>query len=286
MKSRLKPYILLIPVSLILLGIMGVGIINCIFQSLGYFEGIGLYNISFAYYKEVLSNPKFISSFFFTLNIALTSSMLATILGVIFAYFLSKDKFSTFRYGLVNLPIIIPHIIVVLLMIMLFSKTGFIARLLYNIGIINDPSQFFSLVSDKNGIGIILVYLWKGIPFTAVTTYNILKNTSDKLESVAMNLGANKLQSFIHVILPLSLPAILSSFILLFAFSFGAFEVPFLIGPSTPKTLAVEAYLNYISSDLTKRPIAMCINVILSLLSFLLLMIYNKIFKKIYNYKI
>lgn len=286
MKNKLKPYLLLLPVTIILLGVMGVGVINCIAQSLGYFPQIGLTELTFDYYREVLRNTTFLKSLLFTLNTSFISASLSVILGVLLSYVLMKEKFSKFRRLILNTPIVVPHIVVVLLMFITFSQSGMVSRVLYKLNIIDTSSQFISIVSDQGGIGIIMVYLWKGIPYTTITTYNILRNMSDKLESVAINLGASKLQSFRYIILPLAMPSIISAFIMLFAFAFGSFEVPFLIGPSTPKTLAVQAYLSYSSSDLFQRPDAMVMNVTLSLISFVLLIVYNRVFEKFYKYKL
>lgn len=286
MKNKLKPYLLLLPVTIILLGVMGVGVINCIAQSLGYFPQIGLTELTFDYYREVLRNTTFLKSLLFTLKTSFISASLSVILGVWLSYVLMKEKFSKFRRLILNTPIVVPHIVVVLLMFITFSQSGMVSRVLYKLNIIDTSSQFISIVSDQGGIGIIMVYLWKGIPYTTITTYNILRNMSDKLESVAINLGASKLQSFRYIILPLAMPSIISAFIMLFAFAFGSFEVPFLIGPSTPKTLAVQAYLSYSSSDLFQRPDAMVMNVTLSLISFVLLIVYNRVFEKFYKYKL
>ena len=286
MESKLKPYILLAPVAIILISIMGFGIANCVMQSLGYMPYIGAENISFRFYKEVIRDSVFLESLIFSLKTSFISSTVAVFIGVILAYFLSQEKLSKIKESLLNLPVIIPHIVVVMLMITIFSQSGIISRILYSLNIISDSSQFMSLVSDKNGVGVILVYLWKGIPFTIITAYNILKNISNNLEKVAINLGASKLQCFRYIILPLASPTIISSFIILFAFSFGSFEVPFLIVPTTPKALSVSAYTSYISSDLSQRSYAMVINVILSSLSFILLIVYNKILEKINRYKI
>lgn len=286
MKNKLKPYLLLLPVTIILLGVMGAGVINCIAQSLGYFPQIGLTELTFDYYREVLRNTTFLKSLLFTLNTSFISASLSVILGVLLSYVLMKEKFSKFRRLILNTPIVVPHIVVVLLMFITFSQSGMVSRVLYKLNIIDTSSQFISIVSDQGGIGIIMVYLWKGIPYTTITTYNILRNMSDKLESVAINLGASKLQSFRYIILPLAMPSIISAFIMLFAFAFGSFEVPFLIGPSTPKTLAVQAYLSYSSSDLFQRPDAMVMNVTLSLISFVLLIVYNRVFEKFYKYKL
>lgn len=286
MNKKIKPYILIAPASILLLGIMGYGILNSISQSLGYFPYMGLNNITFDYYKEILRNPYFLKSLMFSLKTSFISSIVSVMLGVLLAYFLTTNTQSKIQNSILNLPIIVPHIVVVFFIVTVFSQSGIISRILYNLGIISDSSQFINLISDKNGIGIILVYLYKGIPFVALTTYNILKNINEKLEVVAINLGASKIQSFRYITLPLAMPSIMSSFIILFAFSFGSYEVPFLIGPSTPKALSVLAYYSYISSDFNQKALSMVINIALSVISLVLLAIYNKIFSKIYKYKL
>lgn len=284
--SKIKPYLLIAPAALLLLFIMGVGICTCILQSLGYFPLIGLDNITFDYYKEILSNQQFINSLMLSLKTSIISSTIATIIGILLAYLMTKSRFSKLRYFLLNLPIIVPHIIVVMLAFAVFSKTGIISRMLYNLNLINDSREFVSLVNDKAGIGIIVVYIYKGMPFIAITVYNILKSLDVKLEDVALNLGANKFQVLKLVIMPQIMPTILSSFIVIFAFSFGSFEVPYLIGATNPKALPVNAYINYINTDLAQRPLSMAMNSILTGISFILLILYNLIFTKLKKNKL
>lgn len=284
--SKIKPYLLIAPAALLLLFIMGVGICTCILQSLGYFPLIGLDSITFDYYKEILSNQQFINSLMLSLKISIISSIIATIIGILLAYLMTKSRVSKLRYFLLNLPIIVPHIIVVMLAFAVFSKTGIIARMLYNLNLINDSREFVSLVNDKAGIGIIIVYIYKGMPFIAITVYNILKSLDVKLEDVALNLGANKFQVLKLVIMPQIMPIILSSFIVIFAFSFGSFEVPYLIGATNPKALPVNAYINYINTDLAQRPLSMAMNSILTGISFILLILYNLIFTKLKKNKL
>lgn len=284
--DKIIPYLLIAPVSIILILIMGVGIINCISQSLGFFPQIGLEQITLSYYREIFRDSNFLESLIFSLKISLVSSILAVIIGILLAYIMSQNRFSKVRYMILNIPLVVPHIIVVLLVFIIFSQTGIISRVFYFFNIIKDSSEFIPMVSDKNGIGIILVYLWKGIPYITLMVYNILKNINDNLQQVSINLGASKLQTFRYIVLPLVMPTIISSFIIIFAFSFGSFEVPFLIGASTPKALPVQAYLSYASSDLMQRPISMCINVLLSGISFILLIIYDRFFNKISKYNV
>ncbi|WGX74677.1 ABC transporter permease subunit [Paraclostridium bifermentans] len=284
--SKIKPYLLIAPAALLLLFIMGVGICTCILQSLGYFPLIGLDSITFDYYKEILSNQQFINSLILSLKTSIISSIIATVIGVLLAYLMTKNRVSKLRYFLLNLPIIVPHIIAVMLAFAVFSKTGIIARILYNLNIISDSSEFVSLVNDKAGIGIIIVYIYKGMPFIAITVYNILKSLDVKLEDVALNLGADKFQIFKLVIMPQIMPTIISSFIVIFAFSFGSFEVPYLIGATNPKALPVNAYINYINTDLAQRPLSMAMNSVLTGISFILLILYNLIFTKLKKNKL
>ena len=102
--NKLKPYLLIAPATLLMIFIMGIGIMTCISQSLGYFPQIGLEDITLNYYKTILNNKQFLDSLFLSLKTSLISSIIAVIAGVVLAYFMSKDRFSKFRYFLLNLP--------------------------------------------------------------------------------------------------------------------------------------------------------------------------------------
>lgn len=273
---------MLTPLMLILLGIFAMGLILGCFQSLGYFPVIGLKDITLKYYKEVLWDRSFIDSFKFSVYISLVSSSVAVIFGVLLAYSIFRSKHGKGIEEIVyKLPIIVPHSIAALLVYNMLSQSGVLARILWHLGFIGEQTQIPSLVFDKNGIGIIVTYLWKEIPFIAMITYTVLSNINKNLSDAALNLGANRRQIFFRIILPLIMPSILSAFIIIFAFSFGAFEVPYLLGATVPKTLPVKAYIEYTNPDLTHRPYTMVINMILAFYSFILVWLYSKTFKLI-----
>ena len=60
---------------------------------------------------------------------------------------------------------------------------------------------------------------------------------------------------------------VLSGFLIIFVFTLGAYELPFILGATTPKALPVLAYLEYTKPDLRARPYAMAINGILIVIS-------------------
>lgn len=276
-RSLWEPYLLLLPALVVLGGLFLGGVVLGVLQSFGYFPLIGLNNFTLEYYTEMLSSPEFLDALGYSLYISIVSSVLAAVLGVFLAYQLAKlPKKHTLVRLIYKLPIIVPHIIATLLVFLFFTQSGLLSRILYNLGIIEQLESFPALVFDKKGIGIILVYLWKEIPFIALITYTVLKHINTSFEEVAANLGANNRQIFWHIYLPLSLPSIGSAVIIVFAFSFGAFEIPFLLGPTYPKTLPVMAYQRYISSDLMQRPYAMVIAVVLTVICIGLIYLYKK----------
>lgn len=276
---------MIMPVMIIIMGIFILGLFMGLLQSLGYFKAIGLTEITLDYYKEVLRSKDFLSSLGFSLYVSIVSSLIAVVLGIVLAYSIVQRKGKgRLAEVIFKIPISVPHIVAVLLVYNILSQSGILPRLLYALGLIRDSSSFPSLIYDRKGIGIMVTYLWKEIPFVAMVVYTVLDNINERLTEVALNLGASRRQAFFHVILPLILPSAFSAFIIIFAFSFGAYEVPFLLGPTTPKTLPVKAYVEYINPNFANRPYAMVINMIVTFICLGLVWLYFKAFKWISKY--
>ena len=88
----------------------------------------------------------------------------------------------------------------------------------------------------------------------------LMANISDCLGEAATNLGANRIQVFWKITLPLCMNTILSGFLIIFVFALGAYELPFILGATLPRALPVLAYIEYSKPDLLARPYAMAIN--------------------------
>ncbi|MCT4595884.1 MAG: ABC transporter permease subunit [Anaeromicrobium sp.] len=286
MNRNIKIFFMLLPTLLVIGGIFFIGILKGLFISLGYFPEVGLERFTLHYYKEVMKDRAFIDSFKFSLHTSFWSATIGVLMGVFLSYLLLERKNKdSIDYWLYKIPIIIPHTIGALIIYNMFSQTGIISRVFNYLGIIHNYNEFFQLVYDNHGLGIILTYIWKEIPFVVLVVYTVLKGINSKLAEAALNLGASKRQVFFHILLPLAGPSIMGTFIIIFAFSFGSFEVPFLLGPTNPRALPVKAYIEYTNADLKHRPYSMVINMVLSALSFILIVMYAKVFKKISKYE-
>ena len=278
---KYKPYLSLAPALIILSMFFLGGLAFALMQSFGYFPVLGLKQFTLDYYVQVLSQKEFLASLSFTFYIAFVSTFLSTIIAIYLANYMvnltQKNRLIDFMY---KLPIAVPHIVAALMIVFFISQGGFLARIFINLGIISEPSQFPPVFYSKSAVGIIIIYMWKEIPFITLMIYTVMKNIHGKLNDVAATLKATPKDIFYQVTLPLSMPSIISASAIVFAFSFGAFEIPYLLGATYPKALPVWAYYNYISPDLYNRPIAMVITIILTSICILLVGIYYLFMKK------
>ena len=266
MRKQRTAFFLLLP----LLGVTALVLAACGFvlaQSLGHVPAFGLEELTFSYYLAIFRDGEFLRSLGVSLGIAAASALLAALLGtaVCAALTVGGRKGRGLTYVL-RLPILVPHAVVALFTILLFSQTGLLARAAFALGLISDFTQFPQLLYTPGYQGAVAAYPWKDAPLVAYLTLALMSGVSDTLGEAAEDLGASPLRSFFSVTLPLSLPAVCRATLIIFIFAFGGYELPLLLGATVPKALPVEAYLAYMSPQLRDRPYAMAMyGVILAL---------------------
>jgi putative spermidine/putrescine transport system permease protein len=264
------------PVSLVLLLFFVGPLLMALLQSFGYAPLYGINTFpDFSYYQKLFAEAGFWQSLALTLYYALVPTLLGTVLSIYLALLLRKTfrGKKVFNY-LYKLPLMIPYLLGVALTMVLFSNGGLIARLCYALGFIDSTQDFPRLLYSHGGWGVMIVYLWKQIPFSTLVIFSVLARQAKEDEEVAATLGATSWQIFWHVILPHILPGIVSATVIVFAFNLGSFEVPFILGGGFPNTLAVTAWRAFDNADYSRRLEAMAIIMVLSFISSLLLFSY------------
>lgn len=280
MSKKKNPYLLLIPQILVTVFFL-IGVIIGITQSLGVIPTFGLTKPTLQYYKEVLTRPDMRSSVRYSVQIAFSSALIATVAGVFLcALLVMHGKTRGGMMRIVQLPIVVPHVVAALFIINIFSRNGLLARIAYAFGLIADQQEFPMLIYDAKGIGIVLAYIWKEIPFIIYFVIALMANINGRLGEAAVNLGAGRWKAFFTVTLPLCKNTILSGFLILFVFVLGAYEMPFLLGATTPRALPVLAYIQYTHPDLRHRPYAMALNGIIIVISLLSAWVYFMLMKR------
>ncbi|WP_420613682.1 ABC transporter permease [Candidatus Spongiisocius sp.] len=279
--QRLTITLLLAPAIVVILLLFMGGLITGFLRSLGYFPLIGLNDFNFAAYTTIFTDNGFIRSFILTFHIAFTSTFIASILAVASAMLLRPAfRGKRFVQFIFSLNLTIPHLVGAVGVLYLFSGSGLVSRLATGAGLIDSPAGFPAMVNDPWAIGIIIQYVWKEIPFIGVIVLAILLSVGEDYESVARSLGANRWQAFRNVTLPLIMPGVVSASVIVFAFTFGAFEIPWLLGSTFPKALPVLAFESYTDVDLAARPQAMAMAMVIAVMSSLMILAYMKVSRR------
>jgi len=156
----------------------------------------------------------------------------------------------------------------------LFSQSGLVSRAARLLGLIDQPSVFPVLVRDSAGIGVVIAYLWKEVPFMALVVLAALQSAGSSYEDSAKTLGASPWQRFRYITLPVIAPSLVASSILVFTFVFGAYEIPGILGVRNPQSLPVLSYLLFVSPDLRDRAAAMALSVIMTAIVLVLVAAY------------
>jgi putative spermidine/putrescine transport system permease protein len=277
-RDRINILLMLAPALGLIIALFGASVVYGVLQSFGYLTLIDQQMLSLAAYRNVLIGPSVAASEFwpalgFSLWVSGASTFLAA-LGALLLVLLpgqrqrdaSKNNSSSALY----LSLAFPHLVWAIGLSLLLAQSGLLARVATALGLMTAPADFPVLVRDRFGFGIILDYVTKEIPFLALIMLAILRSQPEGYDLVAENLGATRWQRLRYVTLPLVMPGLIAGSLLIFAFVFGAYEVPALLGVRFPRMLAVLSLEFFLNSDLRNRAEGMAISIIMALIVLLI----------------
>lgn len=225
--------------------------------------------ISLQSYIDAYSSPftyRVIANSFF---ISFSKTLLATVWGVVLAWLVTRTDVPLRRTMEILIPVqfFIPAIFNAIAYLFLLSPhTGFINQTLMAVfGLESAPFNLYSYG------GLIFVMTIGSTAFVFILTYGAFRGLDPALEESARACGANMVETFVRVTLPLVAPAILGAFILAFIQGIEAFEAPVLIG--TPAGIYVftnEIYRAISFFDPPRYGVATALGITVVLLTFLL----------------
>jgi putative spermidine/putrescine transport system permease protein len=202
----------------------------------------------------------------FTLWVSAASTLMAAVLALAAIAWIDRPaaRRRHLATGLLHLNLAIPHAVWAIGLLLVASQSGLLARAAATIGLIDAPAGMPLLVGDRHGIGIVLHYATKEAPFLALVGIALLRAQPRELGLIAQTLGATGLRRVRLVTLPVVLPGLAVASALVFAFVFGAYEAPVVLGASTPRALSVLGLDLFQDPDLTRRPQAMALGVLMT----------------------
>ncbi len=151
---------------------------------------------------------------------SLVSSFICLLIGYPVAYYIAHRKGMTQKmlYMLVMLPMCMSFLLRTLAWVGLLQDTGIINNLLSSIGL-------FRLPLIRTPAAVILGMVYNYLPYMILPLYNIIVKIDDRLIEAAEDLGCNSVQVFSKVILPLSMPGILSGMTMVFVPAVSTFYI-------------------------------------------------------------
>ena len=226
-------------------------------------------NLSASEFWQVVSSPRVVASFKLSFVAALIAALINSLFGLILAWILVRYEFPGRRLidTLIDLPFAMPTAVSGIALCAIFAGNGWIGQWLKPLGI--------ELAYNPAGIVIALTFI--GLPFVVRTLQPVLKESERELEEAAASLGANRLQTFIRIIWPSLVPALLTGFALAFSRAIGEYGSVIFVAGNLPMVSEIAPLM--IMSHLEEYDYAgaSAIAVVMLSFSFILLLLINKL---------
>jgi putative spermidine/putrescine transport system permease protein len=191
-------------------------------------ESVWQNGITLIFYKQIFENTAFTNILINTLRISLIVAVGCFVLSFPFALLLYRyqHRGSKLLYVIFSVPLIVNPLALLYAWLVILQREGVVNYII--IDILKFSSEPLQLVYNSFGVIAAMIYLL--VPYSIFLTYASLVNIDKNIINSARNLGANWLQLFKKIVLPLSLPGALSGALIVFTLAIGYFVTPALLG--------------------------------------------------------
>ncbi len=159
--------------------------------------------------------------------------------------------------------------------LLLLADTGLVNYLLVSVHLVEQPIR---MLFNFFGVSVSLVQVL--LPYSIFPILSVLLQLDPALKEASADLGANRLRTFWHIVLPLSLPGVFSAFQLTFVLTMSAFVTPRMLGGGRVLVLPIMIYENI--SDLN-WPLAAVEAMVLLSLVLIVIFSSNLLFRRVYR---
>ena len=219
--------------------------------------------LSWADFWRLATTARALAAYRLTFGASLVAAVANAIFGSLLAWVLVRYEFPGRRFvdAMVDFPFALPTAVAGLTLANLFAANGWLGQYLVPMGI---NGAFTPL-------GVVIALTFVGLPFTVRTLQPVLANLECEVEEAAATLGAGRLRTFLSVIAPSLLPAVLTGFALAFARAIGEYGSIVFISGNLPFKTEIAPYLIVMRLEEYDYTGAIAMAVVLLVFSFLLL---------------
>lgn len=213
----------------------------------------------------------YIETFLRTIWQAALSTILTIVLALPSAYLFARYRFfgKSTLMSLTTLPFVLPTVVVATAFMTLIGENGFLNEwLMMLFGLADAPIQLRGTLEI-----ILIVHVFYNYAIALRMISSFWTNQSPHIEEAAQVLGASRWRLWLHIRLPLILPAILAASILVFIFTFTSFGVVLILGDLRFVTLEVQIF--YQARNLFNLPLAAALSLVQIAMMLLMMVLYT-----------
>ena len=214
--------LLIAPITILLVVVLILPLLAVLLPTV--FEGGA---VTLSRYIAFFQDPYYIKIFVRTLRIALVCTLVCMILGIPTAYFISRvsKKWRGILMSVALFPMLTNSVIRAFAWINILGKNGIVNQILSALHLVDQP---LSMLYTEFSVLVGTIYLF--LPLMIITLVGVMENIDNDMMEAAESLGASRLLSFFKVILPMSIPGIITGAVLVFTGAMTAYTTPQLLG--------------------------------------------------------
>jgi len=214
-----------------------------------------------------VTSPRVLASLKLSFGASAIAAIINALFGLLVAWVLVRYPFPGKRLidALVDLPFALPTAVAGIALTAVYSTKGWIGSLLepYGVKVAFTP------------LGIVVALTFIGLPFVVRTVQPVLEDLEREFEEAAASLGANRWQTFRHVIFPVIMPALLTGFALAFARAVGEYGSVIFIAGNIPLVSEIAPLIIITKLEQYDYAGATAVAVVMLIASFVLLLAIN-----------
>ena len=220
--KKQSPILLIAPITILLVVVLILPLLAVLLPTV--FEGGA---VTLSRYIAFFQDPYYIKIFVRTLRIALVCTLVCMILGIPTAYFISRvsKKWRGILMSVALFPMLTNSVIRAFAWINILGKNGIVNQILSALHLVDQP---LSMLYTEFSVLVGTIYLF--LPLMIITLVGVMENIDNDMMEAAESLGASRLLSFFKVILPMSIPGIITGAVLVFTGAMTAYTTPQLLG--------------------------------------------------------
>lgn len=184
-------------------------------------------NVSLASYVEFFGDSRHVSSLIRSIWIATYVTGICLVVGFPVALVMSRGERRIASVITLALAVQFFSIYVVKMYgwMLVLGNNGIVNRVLLDLGIVSVPVKLM-----YNELGVAIGLAAAALPLMVFPINAVLQTVSVRYEEAALGLGASRMSALLHIVVPLSMPGVVSGVVLTFVFCFAAYLTPGLLG--------------------------------------------------------